>query len=41
MFMIDNLRDLYNISINKNNSKIEYLDIISQNITTNNFFIIT
>ena len=41
MFIIDNLRDLYNISINKNNSKIEYLNIISQNITTNNFFIIT
>lgn len=39
--MIDDLRDLYSVNINKNNSKTEYLGTISQNRIINNFFIAT
>lgn len=34
--MIDNLEDSYGVNMSKNNSKIEYSDIISQIIAMNN-----
>lgn len=39
MLIIDNLKDLYSVSISKNNSKIEYLGTTSQNTIINNLFI--